>query len=29
LQGLVERLEAGDYVMADEAGEPFGAPPAR
>jgi DNA-binding PadR family transcriptional regulator len=29
LQRLIERLEAGDYVMAGESGEVFGEPPAR
>ncbi|MEV6646203.1 PadR family transcriptional regulator [Amycolatopsis sp. NPDC051371] len=29
LEGLVARLEAGEYVMADEAGGAFGEPPAR
>jgi hypothetical protein len=28
LERLIERLEAGDYVMAGESGEAFGAPPA-
>jgi DNA-binding PadR family transcriptional regulator len=26
LQGLIARLEAGEYVMADDTGDPFGAP---
>ncbi|WIY05683.1 PadR family transcriptional regulator [Amycolatopsis mongoliensis] len=29
LEGLLARLEAGEYVMADEAGNAFGEPPAR
>jgi hypothetical protein len=28
LRGLLERLEAGKYVMADDEGDSFGAPPA-
>lgn len=29
LEGLIARLEAGEYVMADERGDAFGEPPAR
>ncbi|GLY35170.1 PadR family transcriptional regulator [Amycolatopsis sp. NBRC 101858] len=29
LEGLIARLEAGEYVMADEGGEAFGEPPTR
>lgn len=29
LEGLIARLEAGEYVMADESGDAFGEPPAR
>ncbi len=29
LEGLIARLEAGEYVMADESGDVFGEPPAR
>ncbi len=29
LQGLIARLEAGDYVMAGESPDAFGEPPAR
>jgi len=28
LEGLIARLEAGEYVMADERDDAFGAPPA-